>query len=216
MCAALWVFLSWILIFGWHPPVQSQSASYGPSLNLLYVSVGIGIVVGWPLLRLSGRPVPRPAMQAALDGFALFMLLQIVVWPLRLVTAWTLSRTLALDAAIAAAIAMTGALLALWAGRAEPAPRASAMATFVLLAMAAPLARWFGGLDAPPWPVESISPPALLSRFSAPKPLDPDAADFRVLETAGWVAAALWIAVPAALALRARRAVSHPNGDPLS
>lgn len=216
MCAALWTFLSWILIFGWHPPAQSQSASYGPSLNLLYVSIGIGIVVGWPLLRLSGRPVPRPAMQAALDGFAVFMLLQIVVWPLRLVTAWTLSRTLALDAALAAAIAMTGALLAMSAGSTEPKARASAMATFVLLAMAAPLARWMGALDAPPWPIESISPPALLSRFSAPKPLDPDAADFTVLRTAGWAAGILWIAVPALLAWRARRSVSHGSGDPLS
>ncbi|MFZ9881363.1 MAG: hypothetical protein ACO3QC_08180, partial [Phycisphaerales bacterium] len=178
------MFLSWVFIFGWHPPVQSQAASYGPSLNLLFVSVGIGIAVGWPLLRLSARPIPKPAMQAALDGLAIFMLLQIVVWPLRLVTSWTLARVLALDGALAAAVAITGAMLALSTGDARPRTRSIAMATMLVVAMLAPLGAWLFGAERVPTFVEAVSPPALLARFSAPKPLDPDAADVRVLQGA--------------------------------
>jgi len=216
MCSALWVFLSWVFIFGWHPPVQSQSASYGPSLNLLYVSVGIGIAIGWPLLRLSARPIPKPAMQAALDGLAIFMLLQIVVWPLRLVTSWTLSRALALDGALAAAIALTGALLALSSGDLRPRARSFAMAAMVVIALLAPISTWMFGAEHVPAFVEAISPPALLARFSAPKPLDPDAAELRVLQGAVAVAGALWVVVCLSRLLGRRAAVRQGAVDPLS
>ncbi len=50
MLSSLWVFLCWILLFGFRPPVQPQAASYGPSIQMLFLLIGVGIAIGWPLL----------------------------------------------------------------------------------------------------------------------------------------------------------------------
>ena len=93
MLASAWVFASWLTIFGFRPPVQPQAASYGPGIQMLLLMIGVGIGVAWPLLRLSGAPSRAPLAQAAIDGVSLLVLLQVVIWPLRLVTSWTLPRT---------------------------------------------------------------------------------------------------------------------------
>ena len=110
--AAAWIFLAWIIIFGWKPPVQPQAASYSGGMQLLFVMVAVGTTVLWPLLRLSGRPSSAPMLQAGFDALAILTLLQVVVWPLRLVTNWTLPRSVAIDCAIGATLLSTAAILA--------------------------------------------------------------------------------------------------------
>jgi hypothetical protein len=122
-----------------------------------------------------------PVAQAALDGVSIFVLVQVVVWPLRLVTNWTLPRTIVVDAAIAAAIAISAAVLAAAQGRRGPRCRMIAMGVGVCLV----LLPWIlGALRLGP-PIDAflretataLSAPALLGRFSGPATLDPTDAD---------------------------------------
>jgi len=196
MLASAWVFLGWVSIFGLRPPVQPQAASYAAGIQMLMVLVGVGIGIAWPLLRLSGRPSRAPLAQSAMDGIALLVLLQVVVWPLRLVTNWTLPRTVALLAAIAASIFLVAALLAIAMPRRSARTRTAWMILFVLASLlpavtaAGPLSDWLV-----PW-----SPAALLSRFSEPSTIDPGAAD-RALLTRAIVGSSLLGLVSAVLAL---------------
>ena len=236
MLAALWVFTSWILLFGFRPPVQPQTASYGPTLEILFASVGVGIAIGWPLLRLSARPSAAPLLQSALDAVALAILLQVVVWPLRLVSSWTLPRTWMIVGALGVSIALSGAVLALTAGSPSRRTRTRAMAARVALA-ALPLAVGIvgefiaptsspdfgasGQAAASSWRaaleyIVPVSAPALLARCAEAVPLDPTASEWRLLRIGGGVGAALWLS---ALLLRgfARKNPRRPMGaDPLS
>lgn len=213
LLSSLWVFVSWILLFGFHPPVQPQAASYGPPIQMLMMLIGVGIAVAWPLLRLSARPSAMPAAQAALDGLSIFVLVQVVVWPLRLVTNWTLARAISVDAAIAAAILLTTAILAASQGSASARTRACAMIlslTLVLLpAVGVALSEsrdggqgrggiWATVLTAP-------SAPALIARCAQPSTVDPDPADRDLLFRAFSLASAAWAAAIGVHALRSRR-----------
>lgn len=210
MLAALWIFLSWVSLFGFHPPVQPQAASYGPSIQMLMLLIGVGIAIAWPVLRLSGRPSAMPTAQAALDGLSIFVLLQVVVWPLRLVTNWTLARAIAVDAAIAAAILLTAAILSITQGKRSPKARAGGMLVAVVLVLA-PVAHlmtarpvlgeramdsaWGRILTAP-------SAPALLARCAEPSTIDPSQADRGMLFRAFALGSAAWALVIGVHALR--------------
>jgi uncharacterized membrane protein len=227
--AALWIFLSWVILFGVRPPVQPQSASYGPSLEILFVSIGVGVAIGWPLLRLSARPSRAPILQAALDGLALVVLVQVVVWPLRLVTSWTLTRTLCVIGALAAAVALTAAILGAVQGARSQRRRTAAMAVATVAALLpfalAVVAEWLSPSAGPSFDTPNsaetesrgwldsivpVSAPALLGRFASPTPLDPPSADLAILRTALVVAVVAWTVL---LTARVRRlARGRPEG----
>ncbi len=241
MIAAIWVFLSWVLLFGLRPPIQPQAASYGPTLELLFISIGVGVAIGWPLLRLSARPSRAPIGQALFDGMALILLMQVVIWPLRLVSNWTIPRMWLIMASLGAAIAITGALLAAIQGSTNRAARTRAMALAVAIALAPLGVRLVGELASPsgspifdvspssastdatnlqtPPPawtglVEQLAPlsgPVLLGRASAPMPLDPSDREWSVLRRAGLIILCGWVAA-VLLAARSRRAAIRPQG----
>jgi len=209
MLASGWVFVSWVLLFGFKPPVQPQASSYGPSIQILMALCGVGIGVAWPMLRLSGRPSSAPSAQAALDGVSVFMLLQVVVWPLRLVTSWTLARAIAVDGALAASIMLTAAILAMTQGSASRRTRTMAMVACVVCALLPGMALVVANFVPPAGPLpgavdasdsvadgplrhllEALSAPALAARFSEPSTLDPSPSDRILLFRAFAVAAA--------------------------
>lgn len=216
LLSSLWVFASWVTLFGLKPPVQPQAASYGPSIQVLFALTGVGIAVAWPLLRLSARPSAMPAGQAAIDAISVFVLLQVVIWPLRLVTNWTLARAIAVDTAIACAVMVTAALLALTQGSASRRARTLAMALavgLVLLPGALDVARnafgtdlgWLGSAQDL---IDAASAPALLSRFSEPSTIDPSDGDRVLLFRAISLASACWAAVLAVHLVRSGRPAS--------
>ena len=211
MLSSLWVFLCWILLFGFRPPVQPQAASYGPSIQMLFLLIGVGIAIGWPLLRLSARPSSAPFAQAAIDGISIFVLMQVVVWPLRLVTSWTLARAVAIDAAMAAAIMLSAALLASTQSSPLPRRRTWAMVIAVALVLGPAMADILWNLV---WQVDgasgvvatalsSLSAPSLLARFAQPSTIDPSPTDRALVFSAFFVATAVWVI--AFFALLARR-----------
>lgn len=231
MLAAAWTFASWVGLFGFAPPVQAQAASYGPSIALLFTSIGVGLGIGWPLLRLTQLRSAAPVRQSLADLVALVFLFQVVAWPLRLVTAWSMERTLAVVAAFALGASTVAALLAIVGRLAGGRARAGAMLVLVATSLAAPLAllgprpqvaedrvpstpsghrataasRWS---DA----IVSLSPPALLARFSAPEPLGLSEADRALLEASAAVSAGLWVAA-GVVALASRRGAARSTDD---
>lgn len=191
--AAAWIFLAWIILFGWKPPVQPQAASYSGGMQLLFVMVAVGATVLWPLLRLSGRPSSAPMLQAVFDALAMLVLLQVVVWPLRLVTNWTLPRSVAIDCALGASLMTTAAILGAAHGLRSPRARAIAMTILVALAAIPPLLDRMLGSPADPSPLAALSGPLLLGRLSSPIPLDPSPAEWGMLKAAAAVAVAAWV-----------------------
>ena len=112
LLACVWLIGSWLLSIGVKPPVEPSSASYTPGVRLMLVCIGIGLMIGWPLLRLSQSATARPILQTVLDLIVLLSLIQVVIWPLRLVTPWTLARTAALDATLVGWTVLGGAVVA--------------------------------------------------------------------------------------------------------
>lgn len=217
--ASLWVFLSWILLFGFHPPVQPQAASYAPSIQMLLMLAGVGIAIGWPMLRLSGRPSAMPTAQAALDGLSIFVLLQVVIWPLRLVTSWTLARAIAVDAAIAAAIMLTAAILSVTQGCVSPRARAGGMLVAVALVLAPGAHMLIADVEPGQRAADTVwgriltapSAPALISRCAEPSTIDPSQADRGVLFRAFALGSAAWAL---ALGAHALRPAARPRVSP--
>ncbi len=143
--AALWFAASLLLAMGLRTPVHATAASLEPGIRLMLQFVTLGLMIGWPLLRLSQPPTPLPAKQTLLDLLTLATLLQIIVWVPRVFTVWTVSRTAAIDAMLLAWMAMIGAIIASAIKPSQrstsghPAVRAIAMTACVALTLLGPL-----------------------------------------------------------------------------
>ncbi|MEY3143163.1 MAG: hypothetical protein RLY21_1656 [Planctomycetota bacterium] len=237
MLAALWVFFAWVMLFGFRPPVQPQAASYGPTLEILFAVIGVGIAVGWPLLRLSARPSSAPILQPLFDAFALFILMQVVVWPLRLVSNWTLPRTWLVVGALAVALAVSGAIMSFGLASSDRRARTRTMVA-VLVAALLPIAVLIVGEAIAPtgspvfsdaqkaleggswrplieWAVPA-SAPVLLGRCAEAIPLDPNPAEWALLRNGGIVALALWVLALLWRLQGARKGHRPDTADPLS
>ena len=112
-----WLAASWLLAIGFKPPIAPSSTVYTPAARMLVSSIVLGGLVAWPLARLTAPPRTRPVAETLLDLVSLWTLLQVVIWPMRLVTTWTIHRVILIDAAICSWLAITGALIALGTAR---------------------------------------------------------------------------------------------------
>ena len=139
LLACAWLIGSWLLSLGIRPPVEPSSASYTPSVRLMLVYIGIGLMIGWPLLRLSQSAVARPIVQTMLDLMVLLSLIQVVIWPLRLVTPWTLGRTAALDATLVGWTVLGGAVVASAISSRRAGVRNLAIAACLAMCLAGPV-----------------------------------------------------------------------------
>jgi hypothetical protein len=135
--ASLWLVGSWLVAIGVNPPVQPSSASYTPGVRLLLDCILVGVIVAWPMMRFSQPRCPWPMQRGALDALVLLGLLHIVLWPMRLVTPWSVERTLAIDVVLAGWTALVGAMVALGGGLDRPG-RTLAMSAVLLLALLGP------------------------------------------------------------------------------
>ena len=138
LLACVWLIGSWLLSIGVRPPIEPSSASYTPGVRLMLVYIGIGLMIGWPLLRLSQSAVQRPIVQTLLDLIVLLSLIQVVIWPLRLVTPWTISRTAALDATLVGWTALVGAIIASAVGSRRAGVRNLAITAGLAMCLAGP------------------------------------------------------------------------------
>ena len=127
LLASVWLVASWVLAIGLRTPIHASSAAYTPGVRLMLICLVTGLMVGWPLLRLSQPPMPFPVRQVLLDLIVLLALVQVVLWPLRLVTTWSVSRTASIDATLTAWAILAGACVASAAGSPRSGPRNLAM-----------------------------------------------------------------------------------------
>ena len=131
--AAIWLIGSWFASMGVHRPVYASSASYAPGVRLMLLSILIGLMVAWPMLRLSQRPTQHAIGQTLLDLFVLLSLVQVIIWMLRLVTPWSPMRMAAIDAVVCGWAVLAGAIVASSIGSRTPGVRWFAMALCLIM-----------------------------------------------------------------------------------
>lgn len=144
LCWCLWLLGSWAVTLSIDSPI--------PAVRWMVFSTATGLFVMWPLVRLSqaslgrvfvvdGEPVANPRRPSLriilLDWLSLMVILQAVVWPLRLVGGWSMEQAVWVDVALAGWSLLIGAIIG--AGRAMGGGgRAAAMAACMLLLFAEP------------------------------------------------------------------------------
>lgn len=155
LLASLWIFASWALSVGLRRPVAPSLASYAPGVRVMVACLSIGLCAAWPLLRLSGPRQRWPLAMVLLDLVALATLVQVVIWPMRLTTAWTPTRLALIDALLFSWAALCAAPLAVALDSSDARARTFAMAACLLvcvLGLPVRLASAALGLpDAPAW-----------------------------------------------------------------
>ncbi len=142
--ASIWLVVSWAVAIGFRTPVEASSASYTPGVRLMLISAAIGLIIGWPLLRVSQSRAEYPMTQTLLDLIVLLALVQVVIWPLRLVTPWSPARTAALDATLVVWTILAGALVASATGSDRTGPRNIAIIACVTMCLAGPVLAMIG------------------------------------------------------------------------
>ncbi len=138
LVASVWLLASWSVAIGFRPPIEALSASYTPGVRLMLISAVIGLVIGWPMLRLSLGTATYPIKQTVLDLVVLLALVQVVVWPVRLVTPWSPARTAALDATLVVWTVLAGAMVASAVGTKRSGPRNIAIFACLCMCLAGP------------------------------------------------------------------------------
>ena len=144
--ASIWLIGSWMIAIGLRAPVQPSSATYTPNVRLMVQCVVIGLMIGWPLLRLSQSRPALPIRQSILDLMVLVGLVQVVLWPLRLVTSWTPLRTAAIDATLSGWVILAGAVVTAALVTDRRGPRNLAMFACVSMVLLGPTVAWLGVL----------------------------------------------------------------------
>lgn len=147
--ASLWLVGSWLLAIGLLPPVHPSSSSYEHGLDMMLLCLGTGLMIGWPLLRLSQSATPAPLRQTVLDLLVMGSMIQVIIWPLRLVTAWSLGRTAAIDATLTGWMLLAGAVVASAIGTNRPGPRSVAMLACVAMCLLGPAIAYLSALGGP-------------------------------------------------------------------
>ncbi|MFN7020294.1 MAG: hypothetical protein ACK4WH_03065 [Phycisphaerales bacterium] len=123
--------------------------SYGPAARIMLVVVAVGMIVLWPMTRLSqASPRGNSVTPALADLLVVQLPVQIVVWPLYVLANWPGDIVLVVSAVFGAWGVLTGGLLALALGG-DPVTRvrdprlggrAGWMLVFVLLVLGGPIA----------------------------------------------------------------------------
>jgi hypothetical protein len=136
--AAIWLIGSWLLAIGLMPPVHPSSASFEHGLRMMLLCLGTGLMIAWPLLRLSQVATGAPLRQTILDLLVIASMLQVIIWPLRLVTTWSVARTTAVDATLVGWLVLAGAVVAAATGSDRKGPRNLAMAACLAMCVLGP------------------------------------------------------------------------------
>ncbi len=106
--------------------------------RMLLAIIAAGIIIVWPMVRLSQEPDPRPLIGPILDIVVLLVPIQAIIWPQSLpwLGNWSLSVIAAVGATLAAWSVLIGALIAMsHALRARSRSTVSWMAVFVLVVL---------------------------------------------------------------------------------
>jgi len=205
--SSLWLIGSWIIAMGLRTPVQISSASYTPNFRLMLLCIAIGLMVAWPLLRLSQRLPSYPVLHIVLDLSVLVALVQVILWPLRLITPWTALRTAAIDATICGWLLLAGAVVASAVISRRAGPRNIAMVACVCMCVAGPAMASLGvrgGIA--DLELIDLSPLIAVHTLTEGGGAQPTPAQWRWIALLGLAALAVWATLGAWLLWRRRAA----------
>ena len=159
LLSAVWIAVSWLVSFGLRMPLQISAGALTPGVRSMLICCALGALVAWPMLRLCQSTPRLPARSTLLDAATVIVLLQTVLWPLRLATTWVPERTALIDVLLVAhVLACCGIVTAALPWRSSLV-RGTAMAACLLVAAgpasvlaaggyaeaAGSLPRWIGG-----------------------------------------------------------------------
>ncbi len=206
--ASIWLIASWMLTMGFRTPVHPSSASFTPGVRMMILSVVIGLMIGWPLLRLSQEATRLPIRQTLLDLMVLLSLVQVVLWPLRVVTTWSPERTAAIDLVLGCWLIIVGAIIAASIGTEKIGPRIVAMLTCLGLCLLGPAAVWVG-IARKPGSLElvDLSPLLATHTLGGNASARPTATDWQWIWLLAFTAVMVWVALAIAQAIRRRTTV---------
>ena len=108
IAAGGWIIFSSIASFGFQLPLHLSPSSLTPSIRMLLLTCAVGMMIAWPLVRLSQTSRDRMILRTIVDALTLAFLWQLIIWPLRLGTPWPIERTLLLD--LLGIISLTGSV----------------------------------------------------------------------------------------------------------
>jgi hypothetical protein len=201
--ASMWLIGSWIITIGVQTPIQPVSATYTPGVRLMLMSIAVGLMIGWPLLRLSQRPTANPLAQTVLDLVVLLCLLQVVLWPMRLVTPWTVGRVAAIDAVLCAWLLLAAAVVATATGSERGGVRNLAMLACLGMCLLGPALTAVGAMTGLALDLVSLSPLMAVRALGQAGGLPPSAVQWQWIALLGTAAVLTW-ATLLALALAGR------------
>jgi hypothetical protein len=207
LAASVWLVASWIICIGLRTPVQPSAASYTPGVRMMLISMAVGLMVGWPMMRLTRRATFWPVQQTVLDLAVLLALAQVVIWPLRLVTPWSAERTTAIDATFIGWAVLTAAVVASAVGSSRAGVRNLAMVACLGICLLGPTAAWLGvltGIEASDF--IAISPLLAIHQLSGEGPAPVHIETWQWLAILGAADVLVWAALLGTLALRGRTA----------
>ncbi|MFO0963448.1 MAG: hypothetical protein U0625_11170 [Phycisphaerales bacterium] len=113
--ALVWTVAAFAATVGLRVPIQPTSTSYTPGVRTLLTLLAMGGCLLWPLGRLATMQGAWSLRRIALDLATLLVVLQVVLWPMQLVTYWPPARGAALDLAISGWIVASAGVIALGA-----------------------------------------------------------------------------------------------------
>lgn len=115
------------------------AAQYQIGSAAMITMIALGSTVLWPLVRLSQASPDRPVGATLADMFVLLAPMQIVIWPLPLLTHWPLEITAALSGLLAAWTLLIGVIVARGIASSDGVSRVLAMISCITLVAAGPL-----------------------------------------------------------------------------
>jgi hypothetical protein len=159
LLSAAWIAVSWMVSFGLRMPLQISAGALTPGVRSMLICCALGALVAWPMLRLCQSAPRAPARSTLLDAATVIVLLQTVLWPLRLATTWAPTRTAFMDVVLVAHVMACCGIVAAALPWRSALVRSAAMAGCLLVAAgpasvlasvgyvdaASALPRWVGG-----------------------------------------------------------------------
>jgi hypothetical protein len=135
----LWICGAWILAVGPREQLNSGTDDHAEGLRLFTVTLMLGITIAWPMARLLLERFDAPIRQTGLDCIVLICSVEVTLWPLRLLSEWSVDRTLTITNILVGWILLIGAFVCLGTGSPSLRLRITMLAGLILLTTCAPL-----------------------------------------------------------------------------